>query len=342
MKNSVFHEYHLSQFMLGTVQFGRDYGIANKTGQPPYPKVLEILECAAANGVNCLDTAATYGESEKVLGNAMRELGIAGQMVVVSKTPALADNLPPDRADYLVEQSVLTSLARLQLEVLPLCLFHVERNALYADSLRKMKEKGLVRHIGISVNSPAGALNAIRSGCFEALQIPTSILDHRYFKNGVFHEARRKNIALFVRSVYLQGLLFIPEPEIQPELSAVINPRRGLERLAARANMSLAELAARFVMSLEGVSCLVIGVETFSQLQADLKLFAQGPLSSELLQDVFNADPRLPESVIVPFFWPKRVMLAASLRPDALSGRGSVATQKKISSSGGCAYGGNH
>ena len=305
MKITTFHEYNLSQFMLGTVQFGKSYGIANKTGRPSYQTVMEILGCAAKNGVNCLDTASAYGDSEEVLGRAMRELGMTDKTVVVSKVPAMDDKLNQAQADNFVEQAVRKSLKRLQLNILPIYLFHQERDMIYADSLRKMKEKGLVKHIGVSVNSPDGALKAIRSGYFEAIQVPTSILDQRYFKTGIFHEARRKNIALFVRSVYLQGLLFLPENEIPAELAAVIAVRRRLEQLAANANMSLAQLAARFVMSLEGVSCLVLGLETIDQLQANLKLFRHGPLSEELLHDVLEAVPQLPDSVIVPSLWPK-------------------------------------
>lgn len=307
MKTSVFHEYRLSQFMLGTVQFGQSYGIANKAGRPSYQTVLKILECAAANGVNCLDTAYNYGDSEEVIGRAMRELGMADNMVVVTKVPGMDGNLKPAQADNLIEQAVNKSLKRLQLNILPICLFHQERDMVYADSLRKIKEKGLVKHIGISVNSPEWALKAVRSGCFEAIQVPSSILDQRYLKTGIFHEAKRNGIALFVRSVYLQGLLFLPENEIPAELSAVIDVRRRLEQLAKKANMNLAEIAARFVMSLEGVACLVLGLETIDQLQANLKLFEQGALSEELLHDILKTVPQLPDSVIVPSLWPKMI-----------------------------------
>jgi aryl-alcohol dehydrogenase-like predicted oxidoreductase len=61
MKTTAFHEYNLSQFMLGTVQFGQPYGIANKIGRPSYQAVLDILKYAVEQGVNCLDTAAAYG-----------------------------------------------------------------------------------------------------------------------------------------------------------------------------------------------------------------------------------------------------------------------------------------
>ncbi len=305
MKTSVFHKYNLSKFMLGTVQFGQSYGIANKAGRPLYKTVLKLLECAISNGVNCLDTASSYDDSEVVVGQAIRDLDMTDKIVVVTKLPAMNDNLNPLQADNFIEQAAKKSLKRLQLNILPIYLFHQERNMIYADSLQKMKEKGLVEHIGISVNSPDGALEAIRSGCFEAIQLPTSILDQRYLKNDIFHKARCAGIALFVRSVYLQGLLFLPENEVPTALSAVIEVRRRLEQLAIKADMNLAEIAVRFVMSLESVSCLVLGLETIDQLQANLKLFEQGSLDAKLLQDIRKVVPQLPDSVIVPALWPK-------------------------------------
>lgn len=305
MKKTVFHEHQLSQLMLGTVQFGTQYGIANKTGQPPYKKVLQMLAVAAAHGVNCLDTAAGYGASENIIGRALRELRLAGQITVVTKTPHLDDNLKPAEAERLIHRGVEASLKNLRLDFLPICLIHKESNAVFAESLLRLKAKGLVRHVGISVSTPSGALNAIRSGYFEALQIPTSILDRRYLKSGVFQEAQRMKIALFVRSIYLQGLLFLPEPEVPPELAAVINARRSLEQLAARARLNLAELAIRFVLGLKGVTCLVIGLETLSQLRNNLRIFAQGPLNARLQRAILNRDPQLPENVVFPFLWPR-------------------------------------
>ena len=71
--------------MLGTVQLGLPYGIANRTGQPSYEEARAILVCAFEGDVNCLDTAAIYGTSEEVIGRALAELGIADKVTIVSK-----------------------------------------------------------------------------------------------------------------------------------------------------------------------------------------------------------------------------------------------------------------
>ena len=62
----------ISRFMLGTVQLGLNYGMANTTGKPSEEKAREILNAAYESGVTVLDTAAAYGTSEEVVGNYLK------------------------------------------------------------------------------------------------------------------------------------------------------------------------------------------------------------------------------------------------------------------------------
>ena len=57
----------MSKIALGTVQFGLNYGISNTNGQVPPEEIARILDYCKLNGIDTLDTAQGYGESEKVL-----------------------------------------------------------------------------------------------------------------------------------------------------------------------------------------------------------------------------------------------------------------------------------
>ena len=252
----------ISRLMLGTVQFGLDYGIANKAGQPAYEVARDIIACAYEGGVNCLDTAALYGDSEEVLGRALSELKIADKMVVATKVCHLADDLAASEADAIIEESVMRSMRRLRMDVLPICLFHNETNFLgYADSLLKLRDRGLVGYIGSSVTTPGAASTIVRSGLADAVQMPTSVLDRRFVRIGVCDQAAKRGTALFARSIYLQGLLLMPEDEILPELADVIPVRRNLQTLAEQAGMTISELAVRYVLGISGITSLVVGVD---------------------------------------------------------------------------------
>lgn len=293
-----------SRLMLGTVQFGMSYGIANRQGQPTYEEARAILACAYEGGVNCLDTAASYGTSEEVIGRALEELGLKDHIIVVTKLRHLRHKeLTQQEAEAEIEDSVLCSLRRLRQETLPVVLFHDVEDLRYIEALLKQKEKGRVRFIGFSLSSAQAALEIIASGYAEAVQIPTNLLDYRFTRRGVFREAKKRSVVVFVRSVYLQGLLLMPEENIPALLRGVIPARRKLQQLADEAGISLAELAVRYVLGIEGVTSALVGVETLEQMQQNLAYFAKGPLDTNFMQVISEAVPDLPETIINPTLW---------------------------------------
>ncbi len=295
-----FDDLPISRLTLGTVQLGMPYGIANTAGQPAYEQAKAIVQAAYAGGITCFDTAAGYGESERVLGRALAELGIGDRVVVTTKIRHLR-GLPGAEAPAAVEGSVRRSLDALRLASLPICLFHLEEDWQHLDALRRLQEKGLVRHIGCSVMSPAVALGIVRSGAAEAVQLPTSVLDRRFLP--VVEEAAARGVAVFVRSIYLQGLLLMPEETIPRQLAAVVPVRRRLAEVARAAGMTLRELALRWALSLPGVASVVVGVEAVEQVQGNCTVAAQGPLPPDLMAAVEDAGEELPEDVVRPDRW---------------------------------------
>ncbi len=243
MIEATWNDYRLSRLMLGTVQFGMPYGVANRTGQPTYDEVLAMVAAAVEGGVNCFDTAAAYGTSEEVLGRALHALGIADRVVVVTKVRPLTGAELADRvlASRAIEQSVADSRRRLQLDCLPVVLFHREADA---DSPRtcsqRLQAKGWLRYAGVSCdNRPGLATTFVAAGNMSALQLPANVLDRRHQRSGVFQEAASRGVAVFVRSVYLQGLLLMSEDDIPPALRGVIPVRRHLAAIASAAGMHL-------------------------------------------------------------------------------------------------------
>ena len=305
MQMVAFHEYRLSRLMLGTVQFGLAYGIANKVGQPSYRAVCDILACAAEGGVNCLDTAAAYGTSEETLGRALADLGLADRMLIVTKVPRLP-NASCSRAaiEKHIEQSVQTSLEHLRLEVLPVCLFHDENDWRYADVLLKLKERGLIRHAGCSVMTPAATRSIIASGQAEAIQLPVNLMDQRWRQAGIMPAAVQHGVPLFVRSVYLKGLLLLPEAEIPAVLAEAIPVRRRLQALAASLCMPFTEMAVRYVLGLEGITCALVGVDSADQMRENLELFSKNPLPPDVARQISELVPVLPDIILKPNLWP--------------------------------------
>jgi len=296
---------NLSKLMLGTAQFGMPYGIANLHGRPSYEEVREILAAAFEGGVNCLDTAASYGEGEEIVGRALRELNLVGRIIVVTKIRHLPDMPMSGRAaDAFVQRSVEDSLRRLRLEEIPVCLFHRQEDFRCVESLLKLKQKGLVRHIGCSVMDLEPTRAILNSGLAEAVQIPANLLDRRFERAGVCRHAESRSVGLFVRSVFLQGLLLIPESAVPPELSDAIPARRALERLSVESGMTIAEMALRYTLGVDGVISVLAGVETVGQLRQNLTYVGRGPLDAGLINRFSETVPDLPDSILKPSLWP--------------------------------------
>jgi aryl-alcohol dehydrogenase-like predicted oxidoreductase len=113
-------------------------------------------------------------------------------------------------------------------------------------------------------------------------------------------------VTVFVRSVYLQGLLLMPPDQMDPFFAPVKSLHPKLAQWAGAAGLSLAELAVRFVLSLNGVTSLVLGMETVAQVRDNIRLCGQPPLPPDLLREILKDIPDLPERLLMPGFWPKK------------------------------------
>ena len=305
MKKRRFKGFEISRLVVGGVQFGLPYGIANRLGKPPYESVLAIVRRAFAAGVNALDTAALYGESEAVLGRVIHELDLKEKAFVTSKLGSVKGSTDgkPQAVQHFVRESVIGSLTNLGLEQLSLYLLHRVHDLPYLDSVLALKDQGFICHVGVSVYTPAEALRAVSTAGVEAIQCPTSLLDQRFLRENVFVRAREERVAIFARSVYLQGLLAIPEDDIPAQLAAVKPVRRALEETAANLGISLIELALRFVDSLQEARAIVVGMESVEQVESNLRFFDKDPLPQDVMATLRSQVPDLPESILHPGQW---------------------------------------
>ena len=281
---------NFSRLLLGTVQFGLNYGIANTEGKPSFERVKAILATALDNGIISLDTAAAYGDSEEVLGRALAELGIAEKMQIVSKVPPV-----PENCDVLkfVTDSVTNSLKRLRLDELPLVLFHNEKDWRHIEALSSLVDRGMIRAAGVSLDSTACAGTADEA---LYLQLPCNVFDHRFDEKIKNHTAGR----IFIRSVYLQGMAVMPKEKIPfAEIRAY---REKLETFG----MPMQELCMRYLLSFTGNVSVLTGVDTPEQLLENCRMAEKGPLPADLLKQVSEAVPLLPETLIRPHLWNKK------------------------------------
>lgn len=257
-----------SHLALGTVQFGLPYGIANRHGQVGADEAAAILGDARRLGVATLDTAIDYGESESRLG----AIGVR-DWAVNSKLPAVPEGCAD--IDAWVVGQVSASLARLRVERLHALLLHRPQQllgpqgaALYR-ALDALKARGWVARIGVSVYAPA-ELEALcdRYGpdCdgFDVVQAPLNIVDRSFVGSGWTERLHAAGIEVQVRSIFLQGLLLMPQ---RPAYFDRWEPLwRRWSAWLERSALTPLEACLGYVASVRGVDRIVVGVDSRTQL----------------------------------------------------------------------------
>jgi aryl-alcohol dehydrogenase-like predicted oxidoreductase len=289
-----------SRLMLGTVQFGMAYGINNQQGKPNPECIQAILRTAADNGVNVLDTARSYGDSEEQIAAALKKTGLQKHFKIITKIQVFPKDLPHGEREAWVERSLTTSLKALQRDDVEGVLIHHESELDSLPLLEKYRERGLVQFVGASLDS-----NQTRDiEALDATQIPGNILDRRFTEYA--HRAAARGGLIFVRSVYLQGLLFKPEDQLHPVFKEKLLPvRRQLEALAREAALKPSELYFRYLLSNPDFTCILSGVDTPEQLLENISIVQKGALPKDLLRKIAAIVPELPEELIRPSSWPK-------------------------------------
>ncbi len=303
----------LSRLGIGTVQFGLDYGINNPRGRVPYNEILRIFEMAVESGVNLLDTSRLYGKSEESIGMALRELGIADRFIICTKLDISKNYKEKSDREILseVEKALTQSLKSLGIDSIPIYLLHVPeqrgfRNGLIWNFLQEKQKAGLVKHLGISVvYGPKEALDAIQDPVVEVLQIPFNIFDQRWKRSGFFDEltGMDRDIVVFSRSSYLQGLLVMEEERVPSELSAAKGYKRLLGEIASDLGIDVKELALRYVFTVDSITSTIVGVDSLEQFKENLSIYSQGKLSEDVVGRIESAFADVPTSIVNPVFW---------------------------------------
>ncbi len=250
---------------IGTAQFGLSYGVANQGGKVPLDEVKKILARARQSGINLLDTAIAYGDSENVLGR----VGIS-EWKVVTKLPII----PLETTDLYdwIHNQVQQSIERLNCESVDTVLLHrpeqllSDRGSEILFALRALRTNKLSKKIGISIYSPSELDHFNVAQNFDVIQAPLNILDRSLIESGWLNKLNQLQIEVHVRSIFLQGLLLMNSEERPPNFSKYSNLWLEWDRWLAKNNFSAVEGCLAFINSIQGLDSVLVGIETAEQL----------------------------------------------------------------------------
>lgn len=257
---------HIKKIALGTVQFGLEYGIANKSGQVSIEQIGSILEYAKKNTINTLDTAIGYGSSEERLGH----VGVS-QWNVITKLPTLSESIKDVKG--WVRETVEQSMLRLQTENINGLLLHRPNDLLnkHGDdlyrALEELKEDGLVQKIGASIYAPEELEPLYSRYNLDIIQAPFNILDRRLKESGWLSRLSDQGIEIHVRSVFLQGLLLVPPKSLPDRFKRWETLWNKWHGWLSEANISPLQACLGYVLSELEIDRVIIGVDSLDQLK---------------------------------------------------------------------------
>ncbi|MDP6980054.1 MAG: aldo/keto reductase [Myxococcota bacterium] len=297
------------EFALGTAQWSGRYGISNLCGAPEFHDAVEMLEIAQRAGITTLDTARGYGESEALIGAALEASGLAGSFEVVTKLDAtlVRDGTTAAQALANAGRSLAHSREALRRDVLDVVLFHrfAHLSACEGVVLRRLlreRENGAIRALGVSAANPHEAWAALELPEVEVIQVASSLFDQRLSRRGFFEAAAVAGKRVFVRSVFLQGIAFMPTTGLPRALRGFEKPLHEIRGAVQALETTTEHLFLAYAATLEG-GTPVLGCESPDQLRGLIDAAAAPPPSRPTLHRLASRILPLPDALLDPSKW---------------------------------------
>jgi aryl-alcohol dehydrogenase-like predicted oxidoreductase len=196
--------FEVSEIGLGAWQIGADWGV-----DVPIKTALEALHVAADAGVNFIDTADVYGagRSEKIIGEFIKE---RNDRIIVATKMGRATSAWNDSYEEIAKAAELScnrlgvsSLDLVQLHCIPEETLH---NLQAFENLEKIKQEGLIKNYGVSVETIEEGIFCIENSSASSLQVIFNIFRQRVVKD-LLNIASSNNVGIIARVPLASGLL---------------------------------------------------------------------------------------------------------------------------------------
>lgn len=289
----------VSELCLGTMTFGGTDGMWGQIGQLRQSEADTLVKTAIDAGINFIDTANVYagGESERILGQAIRNLGIPRDDVVIATKVLGAMGQGPNarglsRAHILAQAKA--SLSRLQMDHIDLYQIHgfdpLTPIAETLDALDTLVRQGLVRYIGLSNWAAWQIVKAV--GIAEARKLAPILSLQAYYtlvgrdlEREIVPMLKSEGIGLMVWSPLAGGFLSgkysggksandgrrttfdFPPVDLERGDAAI----QVMEKIAAAKGCSVAQVALAWLLHQPVVTSVIVGAKRVDQLQDNIR-----------------------------------------------------------------------
>ncbi|MFI4973805.1 MAG: aldo/keto reductase [Caulobacterales bacterium] len=282
----------LSKLGLGTAQFCLDGGPALR-GRTPEAEVREMLTVAARAGLGVLDAGAASAHVEQMLGAGLTRPSPLRIMVRATRA---------DRGPDYMETEARASLARLGLKAADAIVVQTASDLFGPqglpvwDRMKLLRDEGLFTQIGICAyasDDPAGIARRFRP---DLIQAPASLLDQRLLVDGSLAAVRDMGIEVHLRSIFLNGLLFLPPDRVPAQLKGAAGRLSRARRMIAEGRSDPLQAALGFALSRSEGDAVIVGAATAAELSAVIAAASSPPPDLDwdemAIDDPVALDPR--------------------------------------------------
>ena len=292
-------KYELSNFGLGTVQFGLDYGFTKRKTQD---EVNDILNVAVDNDINLIDTAREYGDSEEKIGVFNKEFD--NEFIIATKLSLINDlsNLSYSYLKNHIQQSVNDSLSNLNIDFIPILQLHQVDMELYENSdfwscIENIKQDKMIDKFGVSVYDTEDTQFLLdnHGDIIDYIQIPYNIFDRRF--DNIFEQIKLNDIDVISRSTFLKGIIPSSVENVPSELKNIIPYKLKLESISENIGVRLDELATLFVYYNKNISSTIFGVNSPEEFKNNIDTINQ--FDESILENIDFNELSISESKLI-------------------------------------------
>jgi len=266
-----------------------------------YDQAKAAIHRALALGVNYIDTAPGYANSEEVLGKALA--GVTRPYVLSTKLGGRPQPFKPQDKDGLM-QSVKESLRLLRRDQVDILMIHepdrpgqydwwsdpVNFHGPVLDVLDELKKQGVIRFTGLGGTTAYELPHIIKTGKFDVVLTAFNYsLLWREAEREVLPAARAMGMGIVIGSPLQQGALARRfDDQVKHSARWLNSPRRAqyiaLYDFLDEAGMSVAEMSLRFVISNPDIACTLMGARSAAEVEQNVAAIEKGPLPQDILK----------------------------------------------------------
>lgn len=252
------------KLVLGAVQFGVDYGVANSQGMPSMDVAFETLDEAWCAGIRILDSAQGYGCANKVL--SAYHSRSENRFKIINK---VLRHPPHDAADIdKIVHSLTDERQMLEIDAFECVMFHYAFSVNHVvpdDFFSDLKRQGITRENGLSISSVDEYKTLSNRFCFDTIQLPLNILNAAFFPDSFLEQLAGRKI--FIRSAFLQGLLINRSDEMPSYLRALKSLIDKFKADCSTLDISPIVGCLLFLLEKKYVDYIVVGAQNRQQMQ---------------------------------------------------------------------------